>query len=132
MIQASAAMFASSDARYWSKVLGAEVPIEYGENPVLALLSGEAEPFHVVFGGLTSPSGAPIPDLGLFILGVDFVALDYRMATEWDSAAVEGLFSLMRELSNLAVCRISHTGNIFDPTGEILCSAFEKWLGDNH
>jgi hypothetical protein len=132
LIQSRATTLTSVGSYYWSKTLEAEVPIAFGQNPAVAFLNGESEPFHVVFGGLSAESGAKIPDLGFFVLGTDFVALDYRMGPEWDVAAVEGLFDLMRGLSNLAECRVTHTENISDPMGTILCGAFENYVSANH
>jgi len=132
LVQARATALTSTSSYFWSKKLKAEIPISFGQNPALDFLNGEAEAFHVVFGGLTSESGALIPDLGFFVLGADFVALDYRMGPGWNSAAVEGLFDLMGALSKLSDCRITHTGNIFDPEGTILCSAFQNWFSANH
>jgi hypothetical protein len=92
-------------------------------------LDGDAEVFHVVFGGLRSTSGASIPDLGVFVLDVGFIALDYRMGPEWDGPAIAGLFELMRDLKALSdVVTISHKGNIFESDDGILLTEFENWL----
>ena len=105
-----------------------ECPISFGENPAELVLSGVAEPFHVVFGGLVSKTGHKIPDLGFFVLGEDFVALDYRMGPEWSLAAIEGLLSLMEEIASLAPgTSVAHESNIFDPNGKVLIQAFSEW-----
>ena len=113
---------------YWSKTRNEECPIRFGDNPARALLEGEAEVFHVVFGGMRSTTGTAIPDLGVFILGASFLALDYRMGPEWNDAAIVGFFELMRDLAALSDhVAISHTNNIFDNADDILISAFKNW-----
>jgi hypothetical protein len=127
LIQRRASCLASRGAYYWSKSKEIEVPIKFDENPAELVLSGEAEPFHVVFGGMRSSSGAIIPDLGLFILGSTQISLDYRMGKDWNRAAIEGLFELMLTLKRLAPnTKIQHVGNVFDENN-ILLSAFEMW-----
>ncbi|HEU4653185.1 MAG TPA: hypothetical protein VFS47_04325 [Steroidobacteraceae bacterium] len=132
VIQRRANVLTSVGSYYWSKSEEKECPISFGENPAELVLSGEAEPFHVVFGGLVSPSGNRIPDLGFFVLGEDFVALDYRMGPEWTVPAIEGLLALMDELASLALNTVvTHESNIFDPDGKILIQAFEEWRAAN-
>ena len=126
-VQKQASYLISRGAYYWSKSKEIEVPIKFGENPAELVLSGEAEPFHVVFGGMRSSSGAIIPDLGLFILGSTQISLDYRMGKDWNRAAIEGLFELMLTLKCLAPnTKIQHVGNVFDEN-DILLSAFKMW-----
>jgi hypothetical protein len=128
LIQNRAAHLASESAYYWSRSKGQECAILFGQNPAYALLAGEAEPFHVVFGGLKSADGASIPDLGVFVLANDFIALDYRMGPQWDEPAILGLFEIMQDLKTLTKSVIiSHTGNIFDSDEDILLSAFAIW-----
>ena len=90
-VQSKATRIVSANPYYWSISKQKECLIQYGNNPALKYLQGEAEPFHVVFGGLKSNSGNSIPDLGFFVLGVDFISLDYRMGSEWNIQATEGL-----------------------------------------
>lgn len=129
ILQARATCLASKNAYYWSKSRGAEERIYLGDNPALAFLDGDADVFHVVFGGLRSTTGARIPDLGLFVLGMGFLALDYRMGPEWDEPAIVGLFEIMRDLQALTdVVTISHVGNIFERDEGILLTEFKDWL----
>ena len=128
IIQVRATHLACKSACYWSRSKSKECVISFGENPALAVLAGEADPFHVLFGGLRSASGAPIPDLGVFVLDDDFIALDYRMGPHWDEPAILGLFEIMQDLKALAKCAIiSHAGNIFETDEEILLSEFNTW-----
>jgi hypothetical protein len=128
VVQRHANVLTSADSYYWSKSEEKECPISFGDNPAELVLSGEAEPFHVVFGGLVSHTGNKIPDLGFFVLGEDFVALDYRMGPEWTLPALEGLLSLMDEIASLAPNTVvTHESNIFDPDGKVLTQAFEEW-----
>ena len=81
-----------------------------------------------MFGGLRSADGASIPDLGVFVLDDNFIALDYRMGPQWDAPAILGLFEIIRDLKALAnSAAISHTGNLFDTDEDILLSAFNTW-----
>lgn len=128
LVQRQATVLTSVGSCYWSKTKEKECPILFGENPAELVLSGVAEPFHVVFGGLVSKTGHKIPDLGFFVLGEDFVALDYRMGPEWSFAAIEGLLSLMEEIASLAPdTSVAHESNIFDPNGKVLMQAFSEW-----
>lgn len=133
MIQARATHLVSTGAYYWSKSGQEECPIKYGDNPAIEYLRGEAESIHVVFGGLRSSADSPIPDLGVFILGPGYVALDYRMGQEWNEAAIIGLFELLRDLSCLArEVQITNVNSLYDPDGKIMSSAFNGWLAANN
>jgi hypothetical protein len=128
LLQSRASCLASEGAYYWSRNKGEERPIRFGENPALAFLDGDAEGFHVVFSGVRSSTGAPIPDLGVSVLDVGFIALDYRMGPAWDEAAILGLFEIMRELEAISSSvDISHTGNIFESEQGVLLSEFGRW-----
>lgn len=132
LVQRHATVLKSVGSYYWSKSNAKECPISFGENPAELVLSGEAEPFHVVFGGLVSNTGHKIPDLGFFVLGKDFVALDYRMGPEWSLSAIEGLLSLMEEIASLAPnTSVAHESNMFDPDGQVLIQAFSEWRAAN-
>jgi hypothetical protein len=128
LIQGRATHLASDDAHYWSRSRNEASAIGFGENPALAVLDGEADPFHVVFSGLRSAGGASIPDLGVFVLEDTFIALDYRMGPQWDGPGILGLFEIMQDLAALSdSVIISHTGNIFESDEGILISEFKTW-----
>lgn len=129
MIQRRATHLAMENPYYWSKNRREESPIRFGDNPAIAFLEGDAEVFHVIFGGLRSNGGAPVPDLGFFVLDQSFIALDYRMGPEWDAPAIIGLFEIMRDLKSLSdVVHISHNGNVFESEEGILLTEFKNWL----
>lgn len=129
LIQKRASSLASGNAYYWSNSKNQEVPIQFGDNPACECLTGDADAFHVVFAGLQSISGAPVPDLGVFVFGASSIALDYRMGPEWDEHAIVGLFEIMRDLIALDDrVKISHSGNVFDPDGRKFLTQFEHWL----
>lgn len=127
-VQRRAASLKSVGATYWSTVEKRDCIIEFGSNPAVLVLRSEVEAFHVVFTGLTSSKGVSIPDLGVFVLGEDNIAFDYRMGPEWSDEAIEGLFELMSEVAGLADnTLVTHEGNWFDPDGTILVDAFYTW-----
>ena len=116
-------------SNYWSTSLKSEVSFGFGENPAVAIENGEADPFHVLFGGLVSSNGHSIPDLGFFVLSPSDVAFDYRMGAEWDIEAVIGLFELIQALLELsATVKLKHVGNLYD-NGALL-AAFKEWGND--
>lgn len=131
LIQSRASRLVSSGAYYWSKSTQKECPISFGDNPATQLLLGEAEPFHVVFGGLSSSTGVAIPDLGVFALEPGFIALDYRMGLGLTEGAITGLFELIRDLSRLGTGAVlSHQGNAYDHDS-VLVDAFNRWAAAN-
>jgi hypothetical protein len=129
LIQQHSTYIDSRSPYYWSNSLEVEVPIIFGQNPAEILLSGDAQSFHLVFGGIRSPSGKSIPDLGVFVLGETLISLDYRMGEYWNTEAVEGLFEIMSLLKSMSSdTTIKHRGNYFDYDETILLSTFNDWL----
>lgn len=127
-IQRRATGLSAAGACYWSKQRQTICPIEFGDNPAEHILSGECDAFHVVFTGLRSTEGIPIPDLGVFVLDADYLSLDYRMGAHWNEAAIAGLLDLMEEIASLSAhTLVSHERNLRDPHGEVLLSAFNQW-----
>ena len=113
---------------YWSNSRDVDIPIIFGQNPAEMFLSGEAQSFQLVFGGIKSPSGKSIPDLGVCVLMENTISLDYRMGEDWNAEAVEGLFEIMSLLKSISsTTTIKHTGNYFD-SEEILIAVFNNWL----
>jgi hypothetical protein len=133
LVQSRALAVKSKMGHYWSKNRQADCAIAFGENPAKLFLADDAEPFHVVFGGIRSSDGTEVPMLGFFVIGADYVSLDFRMGPEWSANAVIGFFELVRDLSQLASCvSIRHTCNIFDPDGQIFMSSYEAWISTNN
>ena len=96
----------------------------------MKLIEGEAEPFHVVFGGIKSSSGKVVPDLGVFVMASDYISLDYKMGKQWNTEAVIGLFEIMLVFESFGKNTvISHEGNIFEQNNELI-SAYRSW-GEN-
>jgi hypothetical protein len=89
----------TSNPCFWSKTDDAERPLDSVPNAAAMVVSGEAEAFHVVFGGIQSGSVA-IPDIGVFVFP-DQLCLDYRMGTAWGPHELEALFALLAELTAL-------------------------------
>lgn len=132
IIQNQSSYIDSLKPYYWSRLREIEVPIIFGQNPAKFLLTGDAEPFHLVFRGIISPSGKSVPDLGLFVLAETVISLDYRMGEYWNEKSVEGLFEIMSILKSLSCnTKINHLGNFFDHEETILLSAFNSWQIDN-
>lgn len=63
------------------------------------VLSGAADPFHLVLGGLQI-GGVRLPDLGVFVDPHSMV-LDYRMGAEWSEDKVASLIAMLKELVRL-------------------------------
>lgn len=99
LLRGRAAHLASDQACLWSTTQNSSLPVDSVPNAAALVVSGEATSFHVVLGGIQS-RGAPIPDLGVFVLP-DQLALDYRMGPAWASRELAGLFELLGELAAL-------------------------------
>jgi hypothetical protein len=129
LIQQHSTYIVSETPYYWSNSHDVEVPILFGQNLAEMILSGEAQSFHLVFGGIRSPSGKSIPDLGIFIYNETLMSLNYRMGNYWNAEAVEGLFEIMSLLKLMSFStKIEHLENLVDRDGTILLSAFNNWL----
>ena len=132
LVQDRATAEESSFGHYWSKSRSLDCPIVFGENPALALVEGDAGPFHVCFGGIKSQSGAALPHLGFYVLDKCSISLDLRMGPEWSNEAIVGLFELVRDVCSLSSpVSVSHRGNDYDPGGETFLSGFQRWLEAN-
>ena len=113
---------------YWSKSRDSDVLFSHSENPAEAALSGDTDSFHIVFGGIKSPKGKVVPDLGLFVHR-DCLSFDYRKGPEWNEEALEGLFELILGISmELKESDICHTSNIDDYDGSIFKDHFSRYL----
>jgi hypothetical protein len=82
---------------FWSISDEEARPLDSVPNAATLVVSGEAEPFHVLLVGV-QPRGITLPDLGVFV-DADRLTLDYRMGDEWGPAEVESLFALLSSLA---------------------------------
>ena len=99
LLRTRAARVVSRDAHFWSAVHGEDRPVDSVPNAAALVVAGDAEPFHVVLGGIRGHA-SEIPDLGVFVFP-DQLALDYRMGPAWGPAELEALFELLAELTRL-------------------------------
>jgi hypothetical protein len=90
----------NSDAAFWHRALDREELLGAHRDPAGMVVSGEAEPFHVLASGI-SAGETILPDLGVFVFS-DEVVLDYRMGPEWGEAEFGALFALLRSLTAAA------------------------------
>jgi hypothetical protein len=121
-IRNQAERISSMEPSYWSKLKECDVPFSYEDNPAIQVVSGEADPFHLCFDGIKSPSGKNIPELGLFVFE-DCLSFDYRMGPQWNKQAVQGLFELIACMSkDYGSMKISHKTNLNDYDGSIFQS----------
>ncbi|RYD20684.1 MAG: hypothetical protein EOP88_14100 [Verrucomicrobiaceae bacterium] len=81
---------------FWSLTDDAERPVDSVPNAAALVVSGDAQPFHMIISGIRM-CNVTLPDLGVFIFP-DQLALDYRMGSHWDGTKVEVLFRLVAEL----------------------------------
>ena len=88
---------APSEPTFWSVPEQEERRVDSVPNAAALVVSGDAEPFHLVFGGIAI-DGSTIPDLGVFVFP-DQLALSYRMGPEWGPEQVKALFALLHELT---------------------------------
>ena len=127
-IRSCAAGLVSKNNSYWLKSGEKACVFGFEDDPTGALLQGDAEAFHVVFGGLRSPGGHAVPDLGVFCFDPSSMALDYKMGPGWDASAVIGLFEILLGASAWSErVVITHEGNIFDEY-DALMGAYRHWL----
>ena len=115
-------------ACYWSKSKGVLVPIGLGDDPVPALMSGDTDPLHIVFGGIRSPSGQAVPALGIFVF-CDALAIDYRMGSDWDSSAILGLFEILDRIAEITgASKFAHRDNDNEnDEGDRLLRLWTRW-----
>ena len=90
---------APSEPTFWSVPEQEERRVDSVPNAAALVVSGDAEPFHLVFSGIEI-DGTSIPDLGVYVFP-DELALNYRMGPEWGPEQVNALFSLLHELTQI-------------------------------
>lgn len=85
-------------ATWWSRAEAGAKPYAAPED-ALRVANGEADSFHLVFGGI-EVAGAVLPDLGVFV-DPGGLTLDYRMGADWGVQQVESFLHLLRRLQGL-------------------------------
>ncbi len=127
IIRSSSKLIITQNPCYWSILEEKEVTITFDENPAGLVVDGRAEPFHIVFGEISSPKGGKVPNLGLYVFQ-KCLALDYRRGPEWDIQVIMGLFELLKKMTkgnrNQAIC---HKGNIDDPEGKLFQNIWNEY-----
>ncbi|BFM05008.1 hypothetical protein [Halioxenophilus aromaticivorans] len=116
---------------YWPVTNQCEVSILFTDNPSVQFVAGEAEPFHLCFGGIKSLTGKKLPELGAFVfvfVFADSLVIDYRMGPEWTQAALEGLFEILLAITaKFQNYPIEHKINIKDNDGSIFKSHWDAY-----
>jgi hypothetical protein len=126
-IRDHASYISSKEPSYWSTLENCDVQFSYSDNIATLVVSGTADPIHLCFDGITSPSGKRIPELGLYIF-TDGLSLDYRMGPEWNQGAIQGLFELISSLPiNHNNLEMAHKSNLNDYDGSIFKSCFQAY-----
>lgn len=129
-IRNHAERISSKEPSFWSSLKNCDISFSYEDNPATHVVFGEAEPFHLCFGGIKSPSGQSIPELGLFVF-VDSLSLDYRMGPQWSLQAIQGLFELISCMSQGYVnMKVNHKNNINDYDGVIFQSYWNAYINE--
>jgi hypothetical protein len=132
IIRSSSVEIISQNPSYWSISKAKEIGLTIDDNPSNLVVDGKAEPFHICFGGIISPTGKKIPNLGLYVFQ-DCLAFDYRKGPEWDLEAIKGLFELlMKILKGNNNPTISHKSNIDDPEGTIFQNIWHDYWSAQH
>jgi hypothetical protein len=126
-IRDHASYISSKEPSYWSTLENCDVQFSYSDNIAALVVSGTADPIHLCFDGITSPSGKRIPELGLYIFK-DGLSLDYRMGPDWNKEAIQGLLELISSLPiNHDSLEIEHKSNLDDYDGSIFKSCFQAY-----
>jgi hypothetical protein len=129
LIQSLATGFPAAQPHYWSVKENKDIEIKFNSNPALEFENGCADPFHVVFTGVTSPSGLKIPDLGVHVLDISGIEIDIRMGEDWNKESLVGLFeilNILKKLSNDA--NFKFEANDCDPSGKLFLNTYQSWL----
>lgn len=129
ILQKRATGVVSPIPNFWSKVTEEEIPIAAVPNAAALVVSGEAEPFHVVLGGIDM-NGTTIPDLGVFVFS-DQIVLEYRMGPHWSHREVSALFELLTNLVTLDTqASISLKDRALDEVKDGFRKAWRHWCTD--
>ena len=130
LLRRRAARVVTEKPYFWSKLHDAEQALDSAPNATALVVAGEAEPFHVVLGGIKARNTA-IPDLGVFVFP-DQLALDYRMGPAWGSSEIEALFQVLVELTALDPdATVSLEENVVGEVAVRFQNAWRRWASEN-
>lgn len=129
LIRTRAAQVVSENPCFWSKTHDAEHALDSVPNAAALVMADEAEPFHVVFGGIRA-RGTSLPDIGVFVFS-NQLALDYRMGPDWGSKELEALFELLVELVDLdPKASISLEAGVVPEVLDRFQKAWHRWTAE--
>jgi hypothetical protein len=129
LIKSIATSFPASQPHYWSLKEFKDIKIEFNTNPAIEFMNGNADPFHVWFTGVISPSGFKVPDLGVHVLDVSEIEIDISLGEGWDNQSVAGLFEILNLLKQLSADTIfKFEASKYHPSGELFLNTFQSWL----
>ena len=115
---------------FWSKAHDVERALDSVSNAAALVVTGEAEPFHVVLGGIQARN-ATIPDFGVFVFPYQ-LALDYRMGPAWGASEIEALFQVLIELTALDPnATVSLEENVVKEVAGCFESAWRRWASEH-
>ena len=130
LLRSRAATIVSENPTFYSRVHETEQPLDSVSNAAASVVAGEAEAFHVVFGGIAA-RGTTIPDLGVFVFP-DQLALDYRMGPDWGSDELEALFGLLLELTSLdGDAAVSLEESVIAEVAQRFQEVWRRWVAEN-
>jgi hypothetical protein len=130
LLRRRAARVVTANAHFISTTDSAERAVDSVPNAAALVVSGEAEAFHVVLGGIQTES-VTIPDLGIFVFP-DQLALDYRMGPAWGPKELEALFDLLGELVALDPrASVSFEEGVLPEVVARFTSAWRRWAAEH-
>jgi len=130
LLRRRAARVVTENPYFWSKMHDAERGLDSVSNAAALVVAGEAEPFHVVLGGIQARN-TTIPDLGVFVFP-DQLALDFRMGPAWGASELEALFQVLIELTALeANAMVSLEDNVVAEVAARFQNAWRRWASEH-
>ena len=130
LLRRRAARVVTEKPYFWSKAHDAECALDSVSNAAAFVVTGEAEPFHVVLGGIQTRS-TTIPDLGVFVFP-NQLAMDYRMGPAWGASALEALFQVLVELVAFdPSATVSLEENVVTSVAARFQTAWGRWASEH-
>ncbi len=129
LIQSIATGFPVAQPHYWSVKENKDIRIKFNSNPAKEFEGGDADPFHVWFTGVISPSGFKVPDLGIHVLDLSEIEIDISLGEGWNNQSVAGLFEILNLLKQLSTDSIfKFEASKYHRSGELFLNTFQSWL----